>query len=331
MFIHLRLSLQELDTEYSLETLHIIGSIQIAVIKEKLLSRSFQAAVWTLVNNIASYTPVINNMALDTVQSSLESIADKLEFVKCIHTRFWLLSRSLDITFVSKDSVIPGWENGTRHRTLYYVNQSNSCILVAEPPAYVSVFDVIATVVSQVLGYPIPLPIGSLFSCPEGSEAAIIDILKLHSDKREETEATSNNLMGKEIMPQDALQVQLHPLRPFYRGEIVAWRSQHGEKLRYGRVPEDVRPLAGQALYRFKVETAPGMTESLLSSQVFSFRSVSMGNNASSAILPEDNHIITDNRTRSEMPESSESGRRKSSQVWIYFLLISSAFTSLPS
>ncbi|XWS54336.1 hypothetical protein CRYUN_Cryun10bG0081200 [Craigia yunnanensis] len=305
---------EELHNEDSLETLYGIGSISLAVIREKLLSRSFQAAVWTLVNSIAGYVPVINNMALGTVQSSLESVADKLQFVKCLHTRFWLLSRSLDITFVSKDSVIPGWENGSRHRTLYFVNQSKSCILVAEPPAYVSVLDVVATVVSQVLGSPIPLPIVSLFSCPEGSESAIIDILKLCSDKREETEANSNNLMSKEIMPQDALQVQLHPLRPFYRGELVAWRTQNGEKLKYGRVPEDVRPSAGQALYRFKVETAPGMTESLLSSQVFSFRSVSMGNNASSAILPEDNRVITDNRTQNEMPESSERGRRKSSQ-----------------
>ncbi|KAK6241558.1 hypothetical protein SCA6_006947 [Theobroma cacao] len=304
---------EELHNEDNLESLDSIGSVPLAVVREKLLSRSFQDAVWTLVNSIGSCIPAINNMALGTVQSSLESVADKLQFVKCLHTRFWLLSRSLDITFVSKDSVIQGWENGSRHRTLYFVNMSKSCILIAEPPAFISVFDVVATVVSQVLGSSIPLPIGSLFSCPEGSEAAIVDILKLCSDKRE-IEATSNNLMGKEIMPQDALQVQLHPLRPFYKGEIVAWRSQNGEKLKYGRVPEDVRPSAGQALWRFKVETAPGMSESLLSSQVFSFRSVSMGNNASSAILPEDDRFMTGNRTYNEMPESSERGRRKSSQ-----------------
>lgn len=305
---------EKLDNEGNLETLDGIGSIPLDIIREKLLSRSFQGAVWTLVNRIAGYLPGINNMDLGTIHSSLESIADKLQFVKCLHTRFWLLSRSQDITFVSKDSVIPEWENESRHRTLYFVNKSKGCILVAEPPTYISVLDVVATVVSQVLGSPIPLPIGSLFSCPEGSDAAIIDILKLHSDKREEIETTSNNLIGKEIMPQDALQVQLHPLRPFYRGEIVAWRTQDGEKLKYGRVPEDVRPSAGQALYRFKVETVPGKTESLLSSQVFSFRSVSMENSVSSAVLPEDNPVITDNRTHNEMPESSERGRTKFSQ-----------------
>ncbi|KAL4347431.1 hypothetical protein GQ457_17G023690 [Hibiscus cannabinus] len=305
---------EKLDNEGNLETLDAIGSTSLAIIREKLLSRSFLCAVWTLINSITGYAPGIKNMDLATIHSSLEFVADKLQFVKCLHTRFWLLSRSQDITLVSKDSIIPEWENGSRHRTLYFVDQSKGFILVAEPPAYISVLDVVSTVVSQVLGSPIPLPIGSLFSCPEGSEAAIVNILKLHSDKREEIETTSSNLMGKEIMPQDALQVQLHPSRPFYRGEIVAWRTQDGEKLKYGRVPEDVRPSAGQALYRFKVETVPGKTESLLSSQVFSFRSVSLGSSASSAILPEDNPVVTGNRTHNEMPESSERGGRKSSQ-----------------
>ncbi|KAK8486465.1 hypothetical protein V6N11_045126 [Hibiscus sabdariffa] len=305
---------EKLDNEGNLETLNAIGSTSLAIIREKLLSRSFLCAVWTLINCITGYAPGIKNMDLATIHSSLEFLADKLQFVKCLHTRFWLLSRSQDITLVSKDSIIPEWENGSRHRTLYFVDQSKGCILVAEPPAYISVPDVVSTVVTQVLGSPIPLPIGSLFSCPEGSEAAIVNILKLHSDKREEIETTSSNLMGKEIMPQDALQVQLHPSRPFYRGEIVAWRTQDGEKLKYGRVPEDVRPSAGQALYRFKVETVPGKTESLLSSQVFSFRSVSLGSNASSPILPEDHPVVTGSRTRNEMPESSERGGRKSSQ-----------------
>lgn len=57
----------------------------------------------------------------------------------------------------------------------------------------------------------------------------------------------------------------------------MAWKTgKEGEKLRYGRVPEDVRPSAGQALYRFPVETSAGETCMLLSSQVYSFKSVSM-------------------------------------------------------
>ncbi|OWM69792.1 hypothetical protein CDL15_Pgr025641 [Punica granatum] len=51
----------------------------------------------------------------------------------------------------------------------------------------------------------------------------------------------SIGLVGEEILAQDALQVQFLPLRPFYRGEIAAWRIQNGEKLRYGRSTETVR------------------------------------------------------------------------------------------
>lgn len=311
--------MQELDNEEDLKTLEFIGSVQLALIREKLLSRSLQGAIWTLIHSISSYIPGISNMSLDTVQSSLVFASEKLQFVKCIHTRFWLVPKSVDITFVSKDYALPEWEAGSRHRTLYFVNRSKSCILVAEPPAYISILDVLATVVSQVLGSPMPLPIGSLFFCPEGSEAAISDILTLSSDKKE-VEATNNNLIGKKIVPQDAPQVQLHPLRPFYRGEIVAWRNQNGEKLKYGRVPDDVRPPAGQALYRLKVETAPGVTEPLLSSQVFSFRSVSVGCEASSVAVPESSHTVIDNRTNMEIQESSRSGGKRFSQVCALYL-----------
>lgn len=306
--------IEELDKEDDLHTLEYIGSVSVAFIREKLLSRSFQGAVWTLVNSIANYIPARNTVPLETLRTLLESVAEKLQFVKILQTHFMLLPKSLDVTLVAKDSIIPDWENGSKHRTLYFMNRSRTSIFVAEPPTYVSVLDVVAIVVSQVLGSPTPLPIGTLFLCPEGSESAILNILKLSSDKRD-IEPTSNKLVGKELLPPDALQVQLHPLRPFYRGELVAWRSQNGEKLKYGRVPEDVRPSAGQALYRFKVETAPGVVEPLLSSQVFSFKGISMGNEAtSSATLPDDSHTVVNKRNANDVPESSGRGRTRSSQ-----------------
>ncbi|KAJ4822812.1 hypothetical protein Tsubulata_015814 [Turnera subulata] len=305
--------IEELDKEEQLQTLDHIGSVPLALVKEKLLSRSFQGSVWTLVNRLYNSMPAVNNLSLETTKDLLESVAGKLQFVKVIHTRFMLLPKSLDITLVARDSIIPDWEDGSKHRSLYFLNQSKTSVLVAEPPTFMSVLDVVAVVVSQILGSPAPLPITSLFLCPEGSEIAILNIMKLCSDKRD-VEFTSNALVGKEILPSDALQVQLHPLRPFYRGEIVAWRSQSGEKLRYGRVPEDVRPSAGQALYRFKVETAPGMVEPLLSSQVFSFRSVTMGNEASSPTSPDASHVRIE-KTLTELPESSGSKTVKASQL----------------
>ncbi|XP_030491993.2 uncharacterized protein LOC115707993 isoform X1 [Cannabis sativa] len=304
---------EELVHEEHLQTLECIGSVTLLAIREKLLNRSFQGALWTVVNSMASYIPALNNVVLETIQNSLESVAGKLQFVKCLHTRFLLLPNSIEITRAANASIIPEWTAGTHDQRLYFVDRSKSRIVVAEPPAFLSVFDVIAIVVSQVLGSPTPLPIGPLFVCPGGSETAIVDILKLRSDKNEmEASGGRNSLIGKDLLPQDTLQVQFHPLRPFYAGEIVAWRSQNGEKLKYGRVPEDVRPSAGQALYRFKVETSPGETQPLLSSQVMSFRSTSMGSETT-VMLPDESHRAH-GVGHSEVPESSGRVQARSSQ-----------------
>lgn len=278
-----------------------------------MLSRSFQDAVWSLLTSLATYVPTINNLTYGSVQSSLETVAKKLQFVKCLHTRFLLLPKSIDITLLAKDSLIPVCDDGFEHQTLYFLDRSETRILVAQPPGYISVLDVIAIVMSQVLGSPIPLPVGSLFFCPEGSDTAILDMLKLSTCKRD-FEAVSNGLVGKEILSKDALQVQFHPLRPFYRGEIVAFRTQNGEKLKYGRVPEDVRPSAGQALYRLKVETAAGVTKSILSSQVFSFRSM-LGDEASTSTISEDIGAVADNMSHDKLPETSTRRKPKTSQV----------------
>lgn len=312
---------QELDHEDSIEPLECIGAVSLGLIKEKLLSRSFQSAVWNVANSMVSYTHTNKNLDLEAVEELLKSFAERLQFVKCLHTRFLLLPNSINITRPSKDSIIPEWEDGRHHRALYFVKQSKTCILVAEPPACISIFDVLAIVVSQILGSPIPLPIGSLFFCPEGIETAIVDILKLCSEKTNEKFTGISSLIGKEILPQDALQIQLHPLRPFYAGEVVAWRSQSGEKLKYGMVLEDVRPSAGQALYRFRVETTSGIIQSLLSSQVLSFRSISIDGGPSSSNLLDSSHMVIDNGSSVQMPENSESGKIRS-QVRVLFYIV---------
>ncbi|XP_050232119.1 uncharacterized protein LOC126680894 [Mercurialis annua] len=293
--------LEELDKEEDLQTLESIGSVPLALIKAKLSSTSFQSAVWSLVNSI--YVLPADNLPFETIQKLLRLVTEKLQFVKFIHTRFMLLPKSLDIT-LHKNSTVPEWEGGSKHRSLYFVDRIKTSILVAEPPACISVVDVVAIVTSQVLGLSAPLPIGSLFLCPEGSELAILNVLKLCSAKRE-SESTGDKLVGKEILPADALHVQLHPLRPFYKGEIVAWRLQNREKLKYGKVPEDVRPSSGQSLYRLKVETTPGVVEPILSSHVFSFKTISAGNESPLAIQPDISQAVDDTRTVVEVPESS--------------------------
>lgn len=306
--------IEELDKNEKLQTLGMVGSVFLVTIKQKLSTKSLQSAVWTVVNSMRSYVPAFNNFSLDAIECLLDSTAEKLQFVKHLKTRFLLLPNLVDITRSAKDYVVPEWENDSAHHTLYFMNQSRSCILIAEPPTYISILDLIAIVVSQVLGSPIILPIGSLFDCPEGYEIAVVNVLKLCSDEKEvEPMNGRSNIIGKEILPQDARLVQFHPLRPFYSGEIVAWRSQHGEKLKYGKVPEDVRPSAGQGLYRFKIEVAPGVMQDFLSSQVFSFRSLSASTPVKETLL-RDSPAPGSNRSRVEFPESS--GRRESnSQV----------------
>ncbi|XP_010245479.1 PREDICTED: sacsin [Nelumbo nucifera] len=299
---------EELDPEQQLAVIESIGTVPLTIIREKLLSRSFQVAVWTIGNCIAGNMPAFEGLTLERVQNLLESIADKLQFVQCLRTRFLLLPKSLDITRVNKKPIIPEWENEPGHRTLQFVNQSKTCILVAEPPHYISIFDVIAVVVSQVLSSPIPLPIGPLLSCPQDSEKAIVGTMKLGYEQGEiEPKFGHNWLLGKDLLPQDAHQVQFHPLRPFYAGEIVAWRTgKDGEKLKYGRVPEDARPSAGQALYRFKVETVPGITEPLLSSQIFSFRAISTANESSMSPSTDARHVDMENKMDVEVLKGAE-------------------------
>ncbi|KAL4186156.1 hypothetical protein AMTRI_Chr09g12820 [Amborella trichopoda] len=263
---------EELDEKQPIQALDHIGPVTLTSINDKILSQSFQVALWTILRNLSDYVLMFRDLTLEKVQSLLKTMAEKLQFSCSIYTRFLLLPRNLDITRVTKESVISGWEKELGHRTLHFVDRSKTHVLVAEPPEFIPLTDVLAIVVSQIMDSPLTLPIGSLFSAPENSEKALLGILKLGSGKEE---IGTYNIVGKELIPQDSLQVHFHPLRPFYAGEIVAWKpDKDGEKLRYGRVPENVRPSAGQALYRFLVETAPGETSYLLSSRVYSFKSM---------------------------------------------------------
>ncbi|KAJ6837170.1 sacsin [Iris pallida] len=285
---------EELDDEQKLEIVDQIGPVSMNKITDKLLSPLLQDAVWIVMNSITNQFPLSEGLPLSKLQSLLGHVAKSLKFVQCLHTRFLLLPKFLDVTRIAKSSAIAGWEGTRRHRTIHFVDKSKSRILVADPPSYMSIYDVIAIVVSQVLEAPAVLPIGPLFACPGGSEKAILNALKLGSEFGAFKHDSRNNVLaGKELLPQDALRVQFLPLRPFYTGEIVAWKTgRDGEKLKYGRVPEDVRPSAGQALYRFPVEISPEETQVLLSTQVFSFKSVSMEDVASLSSSAESNESI---------------------------------------
>lgn len=269
---------QELDGKEEIKVLDSIHSVTLDRIKEKLRSKPLQDALRIVMISVANHFPSFEALALVQIEQILEDISQKLQLVQCLYTRFLLLPNLQDVTRTIQHPSIHEWSSNGMHRSICFVNKTTGYILVAQPPSFLTIYDVIAIVVSQRLGAPMVLPIASLFACPDGSEKEVLQILHLGSDvgvsKREGRYDAS---LGAELLSQDARQVQFLPLRPFYSGEIVAWKTgKEGEKLRYGRVPEDVRPSAGQALYRFPVETVPGETRMLLSSHVYSFKSVSM-------------------------------------------------------
>ncbi|KAI4370762.1 hypothetical protein MLD38_019073 [Melastoma candidum] len=306
--------IEEVLHDRQLQTLEHIGSISLAAIRERLLSRSLHGPLWTVLRSISRYHTALSGVNLATIQSTLESMARKLQFVKCLHTQFLLLPGRKDITRLDEESIFSSCDCDYPHRTLYYVNQAKTTILVAEPPSFVSVLDVIAILISHMLGSPIRLPIAALMDCPEGSESVIVSSLRICPDNREpEQRNWTDGLLGKEIYPQDALQVQLLPLRPFYRGEIVAWRLDTREKLRYGRVIDDVSPSAGQALYKFKVEIMSGVTELMLSSQVFSFRN-KFTDIAGSSSGPQNSSSADMDQVNALIPGSSRTGKIRSAQ-----------------
>ncbi|XP_066349988.1 uncharacterized protein [Miscanthus floridulus] len=269
---------EELDGKEEIRVVNSIHSVTLDRIKEKLRSKSLQNALRIVMISVTNHFPSFEALALVQIEHILEDISQKLQLVQCLHTRFLLLPNLQDVTRTIQHPSIHEWSSNGMHRSIFFVNKATGYILVAEPPSFLTIYDIIAIVVSHRLGAPMILPIASLFACPDGSEKEVLQILHLGSDvgvsKREGRYDAS---LGAELLSQDARQVQFLPLRPFYSGEIVAWKTgKEGEKLRYGRVPEDVRPSAGQALYRFPVETAPGETRMLLSSHVYSFKSVSM-------------------------------------------------------
>lgn len=272
------ISFQELDGKEEIKVVNNICSVTLDRIKQKMCSKSLQEALRIVMIGISNHFPSFEALSLIQIKCILEHISQNLQLVQRLHTRFLLLPNLQDITKTLQHTSIAEWSSNGMHRSICFVNKSTGHILVAEPPSFLTIHDVIAIVVSHRLGAPVILPIAALFACPDGSEKEVLNILHLGTDTGvSKREGKYDASLGTELLSQDARQVQFLPLRPFYSGEIVAWKTGiEGERLRYGRVPEDVRPSAGQALYRFPVETAPGETRMLLSSQIYSFRSVSM-------------------------------------------------------
>ena len=162
-------------------------------------------------------------------------------------------------------------------------------VLLAEPPDYVSGLGILSVMVSKILNSPVCLPIASLFGGPVGSEGNEVERLRIRATypqiQRGRHEHDQGIVPGNALSTLDSSLVQVHPLRPYYAEEIVAWCVDYSPntKMRYGIVKEDVRAPSGQALYYIQVETGPGQLQHLLSSNVFAFKNIIFGKELNSS------------------------------------------------
>lgn len=271
--------MQELDENKSLEMLDSIGSFLRTSIAEKLRSPSFADAVWTVVQEVGKGVPSLKqSLNKENLVKSLSFAADGLWFVRRLYTRFLMLPGRQDITR-QKRSFLSNDPSETGHRVFEYIDKGRDRILIATPLQGVTLPDLLAVVVSRLLGSPLTLPIGPLFTASAGTDMmTVLQVLRLGANvnKGGKSGMENSGVLGMELVGPDATLVQCHPLRPFHAGEIVAWRSDNHVGLRYGRVLHDVRASAGQALYRLEVETGPNEIRMLLSSQVLSFKGTAM-------------------------------------------------------
>lgn len=277
--------MQVLDNSVPLEFTDFFGDISKENIMKRLKSESFQLAVWTLVQDLSQEMANLKPLAKCEIERKFLWLAENLECVKHLNTRFVIVNGNVDITkrSTSRSSEVD-FVTYVEHSVHEYIDKKNGKVLLAEPPDLVFLPEILSVMVSKVLDSPICLPLAGLFNVAVGSECIYAEIMRLRPYQHENSKSRLKNnqviVLGDELSTSDASQVQVHPLRPYYAGEIVAWCSDFAPetKLRYGRVIEDVRAPSGQAVYYLQVETGSGEMLSLLSSNVFSFKSVSIGN-----------------------------------------------------
>ncbi|KAL2612990.1 hypothetical protein R1flu_024682 [Riccia fluitans] len=300
---------EELDESRSLEMTDVIGGVSRTSVAEKLRSPAFAESVREVVMEAGQTVPLLRQLSRESVKQILHSAADGLWFVRRLYTKFWLLPGRVDVTL--RPPALDGAGN-EGHRVYEFIDKRR--ILVAEPPDIVSITDLLPVVISRLLGSPSCLPLSALFKSPLGYEPAVKRVLRLGSSQVYESRQShqqQSGVPGLSVIAPDAAMVQCHPLRPFHAGEIVAWRSDgdgETQPLRYGRVVEDVRAFAGQALYRLQVETGPGDIRFLLSSQVFSFKATAAATNGyvtqSEQVTPVVSQEITSNNQAVTIPPS---------------------------
>ena len=288
--------LQELDNNKSLEMLDSIGHFARSTISERLRSPLFADAMWAVVQEAGDGIPALKlKLSKEKLVKTLSFAADGLWFVRRLYTRFLMLPGRADVTRRRRNasaSILDDDNGDTGHRVFEYVDTAKSRILIAVPSLGITLPDLLAVVLSRLIGSPVTLSIGALFTAPVGADFTVLGVLRLglSTNNRGASNGMANSgVLGMELVGPDAALVQFHPLRPFHAGELVAWRPDGQGGLRYGRVLQDVRASAGQALYRLEVETGANEVRLLLSSQVLSFKGTASASLPVISLVSEEN------------------------------------------
>jgi sacsin len=249
-----------------------------------------------------------STLSYHEVEATMHAAAARLAFVPSLRVRLLLLPARTDVT---RRSV--GHDAVGQPRAFFDDKAGGGKLFVAHPPPHTAPADTLAAALSDLLGAPLPLPLSSLLACADEAVPAVSAAL-IEASSPGGLAVCASCEPGALVSDAHATLLQCLPLRPFCAGETCAWREAEPVRpaaeaaraaalaraagvpppaptqpqARYVRVLADARAPPGEALYRVSVEVAPGLSRSLLSTDLLSFRATRAGGGAAAASVPWD-------------------------------------------
>ena len=254
-------------------------------------------AVWSVVQRQAPALPALQRKQHTprSIANTLVELAKHLIFVRSCSMRLMLQGPGQTI---ARDITLHGVPQSTFRMRCARTNH----LVIATPPPSSSVAAELATAISYALGSPVQLQIVDILASPVQTTSAIArPALELYES------ASVAGQPGMSLQPWDVSLLQLLPLRSYRAGEMVAvlasaiqstmpsaaaaaaamsrsaLANERSSEESYvlARVVSDCAPTEGAMVYEVFVETAPWSSQTLLSSEVYSFQDA--GNDASSS------------------------------------------------
>jgi sacsin len=252
---------------------------------ERVATRIAAPEVLAAAHAVIASSTIGADLSFDDIAAAFRAVAGRLLFVP--H-----LTVAVNVRATAGDARAP--EVGRP----FFDDPLSGKLLVAQPGPHAAPADVIAAALSDVLCLPAPLPLAPLLTCQDAALQAVAqdlcDMCVVPSGG-----SSTTGPVGLVVTPAHEALTQFRPLRPFREGEICAWRppapvlapaeaaraaalaraTAGGQPpvaqqaaLRYVRVVADAAVRPGAVVFPVTVETAPGETRALLSTEVLSFR-----------------------------------------------------------